>query len=113
MEEPCWPVMEWNRYMTSTKTPIGKAIPGKDESNETKRLLTLVLILVSTALLVGGISITLLYRAALSEQKSTLMETVYSQAYLVENLLGYQRGHPTAGKDGSLSLFVERIQESL
>ena len=53
--------------------------------NERKRMIFLVLIMTITALIVGGVSISLLYNAALKEERARLVVTAQSQARLIES----------------------------
>ena len=60
--------------------------------NECKRMVFLVLIMTTTALIVGGISISLLYNAALKEDRARLVVSAQSQARLLEVIARFD-GH--------------------
>ncbi len=57
---------------------------GDQRMNNQKRSFLLILIMTLVALVVGGISIAMLYRAAFAEEKARLTETAQSQARLIE-----------------------------
>ena len=59
--------------------------------SERKRFFWLTLIMASVSLVVGGIAIILLYRAALDESRQRLVETAQSQARLIEAVARFDR----------------------
>ena len=52
--------------------------------NHRKRVVALLLIMTVVSIMVGGISISLLYRAALQDHRAQLVEVVRSQVRLIE-----------------------------
>jgi two-component system, LuxR family, sensor kinase FixL len=61
--------------------------------NGYRRLLFLMLIMAGVSLIVGGIAISILYVAALDEQRVRLINTVQSQKYLMEEVARFNRQH--------------------
>jgi PAS domain S-box-containing protein len=79
--------------------------------NERKRFLSLILIMTCVSLVVGGIAITLLYRAALNETRQRLVETAQSQARLIEAVARFDRtwsaGYPEGWVSATLSQMID------
>jgi PAS domain S-box-containing protein len=75
--------------------------------DERRRITSLILIMTLIAMIVGGISITLLYRAALAEGRARLVETAQSQARLLEAITRFDtihvRDYPGGPTEGTLS----------
>ena len=61
--------------------------------SESRRVLLLILIMATAALMVGGIAIALLYQAAFKEAESRLVETAQSQARLLEAIARFDAVH--------------------
>ena len=61
--------------------------------SEQKRILLLILIMSLVALVVGGISIAMLYQVAFAEQEARLTETAQSQARLIEAVARFDAAH--------------------
>jgi PAS domain S-box-containing protein len=61
--------------------------------NERQRILFLVVIMMLVALVVGGVSLALLYRTALTEEKARLVETAQSQARFLEAVARFNQAH--------------------
>jgi len=67
---------------------------------ERKRILLLVSIMASSTLIVVGITIGTLYRAAISEERDRLLETVQSQARLIEAVARFDAIYSKAAVSG-------------
>lgn len=61
--------------------------------SEQKRLFLLISIMATASLIVAGVTITMLYRAAFSQQKARLVETAQSQARLIEAIARFDVAH--------------------
>jgi len=61
--------------------------------SERKRLFLLISIMIATSLIVAGVTIAILYRAAFSEEKARLVETAQSQARLIEAVARFNKVH--------------------
>jgi hypothetical protein len=61
--------------------------------SERKRLFLLILIMAIVSLMVAGITISMLYRAAFYEEKARLVETAQSQARLIEAVARFDKVH--------------------
>ena len=81
--------------------------------NETKRIFTLVIILVLTAVCVGGLAIWLLFNTALTEQRETLLNTVRGQAQLMESLAEHENTQHSTQGITSAHEFIYRIKKTL
>jgi len=69
---------------------------------EGKRLVLLIVVLVVVTLSVAGIAVSLLYRAAIIEERGRLMETAQSQARLIEAIARHEQSeHGAEGTDMS------------
>jgi len=80
--------------------------------SERKRVFVLILILALSSLIVAGVAITSLYIAAVSEEEERLVETVQSQARLIEAFARFNAAHVTSETPGgaraaTLSQIVE------
>ena len=71
------------------------------------RIFLLILIMTLVSLIVGGIAIVLMYRAALEENRARLVETVQSQARLIEAMARfdttYHQDYPVGAAEATLS----------
>ncbi len=61
--------------------------------SERKRLVLLISIMAAASLIVAGVTIAMLYRAAFSEEKARLVETAQSQARLIEAVARFDKVH--------------------
>jgi PAS domain S-box-containing protein len=61
--------------------------------SERKRVFLLILIMVVVSMIVTWVTITMLYRAALNEEKARLVETAQSQARLIEAVARFDSDH--------------------
>ena len=60
---------------------------------EQKRIFLLILIMTLVALVVGGVSIAMLYQAAFTEEEARLTEAAQSQARLIEAVARFNEAH--------------------
>jgi PAS domain S-box-containing protein len=75
---------------------------------ERKRLVCLVLIMTGVALVVGGIAIFVLYRAAIDQTRERLVETAQSQARLIEAVARFDAvNYPDGAEDATLSQIID------
>jgi len=76
-----------------------------------RRFLLLILIMAIATLTVAGIAISLLYRAALDEQRERLVETAQSQARLIEAMARFDvvqsRDYPEGSTAATLSQIID------
>lgn len=77
-----------------------------------KRLLVLILIMTGVALVVGGITITVLYRVAINETRERLVETAQSQARLIEATARFDRIWSKDYPQGSTSATLSQITDA-
>jgi PAS domain S-box-containing protein len=77
--------------------------------SERSRIGLLILIMTVIALVVGGISIALLYRAAFEEEKARLIETAQSQARLLEAI---GRHEVRANQEGASERTLRQIRDA-
>jgi C4-dicarboxylate-specific signal transduction histidine kinase len=79
--------------------------------NARKRIFLLILIMVTSSLFVAGIAIVMLYGTAYGEQKDRLIETVRSQARLVEAIARFNavnnKDYPAGPLTATLSQIIE------
>jgi len=61
--------------------------------SERKRLFLLISIMTAASLIVAGITMFILYRAAFSEEKARLVESAQSQARLIEAVARFDKVH--------------------
>jgi serine phosphatase RsbU (regulator of sigma subunit)/PAS domain-containing protein len=80
--------------------------------SERKRFLLLILIMTSVSLVVGGIAIVLLYRAALDESRQRLIETAESQARLIEAVARFDRVWSVDYPEGWVSATLGQITDA-
>lgn len=80
--------------------------------NDRNRFLMLILIMTSVSLVVGGIAITLLYRAALDESRRRLVETTQSQARLIEAMARFDRVWSSGYPEGSAAATLRQITDA-
>jgi two-component sensor histidine kinase len=78
---------------------------------ERKRVISLILILVTSCVIVAGLAMFMLYRAALEEQRARLVETAQSQARLIEAMARfdarYSKDYPGGPDQATLSQIVD------
>ncbi len=79
---------------------------------ERARVLVLILIMTMGLLLVTGITISILYRAAFEEEKARLVETAQSQARLIEAVARYDLVHSRNVPGGSGAATLEQIVDA-
>jgi hypothetical protein len=76
-----------------------------------KRVLILICVMVSVAAIVGSVSIGMLYRTALNEEKARLVETAKSQARLMEAIARfdalYSKNYPEGARAATLSQIID------
>jgi PAS domain S-box-containing protein len=79
--------------------------------NERKRVFLLILIMATASLIVAGIAIFMLYRAAFDEERARLVETAQSQARLIEAVARfdsiYSSDYPEGPEEATLSQIVD------
>ena len=79
--------------------------------SERKRVLLLILIMATASLIVAGIAIFMLYRAAFEEERARLVETAQSQARLIEAVARfdamYSNDYPKGPEEATLSQIVD------
>ncbi len=80
--------------------------------NERTRVLVLILIMTMGLLLVTGITINILYRAAFNEEKARLVETAQSQARLIEAVARYDVVHSADFPGGSGAATLQQIVDA-
>lgn len=78
---------------------------------ERKSVFLLIVIMVTTCLIVAGVTITLLYRTAIEEEQARLIETAQSQARLIESTARfnaiYSKNYPGGPKSATLSQIID------
>lgn len=79
--------------------------------NLRKRVLLLIAIMASISLLIEFVTITLLYRAAINEERNRLVETAKSQARLIEAIarfdMKYSNDYPQGSEEATLSQIID------
>jgi PAS domain S-box-containing protein len=80
--------------------------------SEYKRFLSLILIMAGVSLVVGAITITVLYRAALHESRERLVETAQSQARLIEAVARFDRKRNKDYPEGWESATLSQITDA-
>jgi len=80
--------------------------------NERKRFFLLILIMTGVSLVVGGIAIVFLYRAALDETRQRLVETAQSQARLIESVARFDSQWSTDFPEGPVAATLEQITDA-
>jgi len=83
--------------------------------SERKRVLVLILIMATASLIVAGITISMLYRAAFEEERARLVETAQSQARLIESIARfdaiYSRDYQGGPEEATLSKILDAHRE--
>ncbi len=78
---------------------------------EKKRVFSLIFIMAASSLIVAGVAITMLYRAAIKEEKARLVETAQSQARLIEAVARfdekYSKDYPEGSEAATLSQIID------
>jgi PAS domain S-box-containing protein len=80
--------------------------------DERKRLLLLILIMIAVSAVVAGATIYLLYDTALKEQSARLVETVQSQARLIEAIARFDQEHSRNNKEKAVEATISQIVEA-
>lgn len=80
--------------------------------SDSRRVLLLILIMVTVALMVGGISIILLYRTALQEEETRLIETAQSQARLIEAVARFDATYSQGYSEGPMVATLSQIRDA-
>jgi signal transduction histidine kinase len=83
-----------------------------ESMKERKRVLLLILIMAAASLIVAGITISVLYRAALYEQRARLVETAQSQARLLEAVARFDTIYSKDYPEGPLSATISQIVDA-
>lgn len=76
---------------------------------EHRRLYLLILLMTSVSLVVAGIAMSMLYRAAIDETRERLMETAQSQARLIEAVARFDAVQRTDFPDGATAATISQI----
>lgn len=79
---------------------------------ERKRLYMLISVMTGASLLVGGIAIGVLYRAAIDEESDRLMESAQSQARLIEAVARFDAVQSTDFPDGSEAATISQVVDA-
>jgi PAS domain S-box-containing protein len=78
--------------------------------SERKRIFLLITIMATSCLVVAGVTITILYRTAITEERTRLMEIAQSQARLIEAVARfdatYSRDYPGGPRSATLSQII-------
>ncbi len=81
------------------------------DMNERKRIILLIFIMVATAFIVAGITISMLYSAAFEEEQTRLTETAQSQAHLIEAVAQfdsvYSKDYPGGAAAATISQLID------
>lgn len=80
--------------------------------NDRKRFFLLILIMTGVSLVVGGIAIVFLYRAALDETRQRLVETAQSQARLIEAVARFDQKWSSDFPEGSVAATLRQITDA-
>jgi PAS domain S-box-containing protein len=84
---------------------------GTEAMTERKRLILLILIMVNSPLVVGGVAIFVLYRTAMTQTNARLVETAQSQARLIEAVARfdavYSKDYPEGPQAATLSQVID------
>jgi PAS domain S-box-containing protein len=80
--------------------------------SERKRLYLLISVMTGVSLLVGGIAICVLYRAAMDEERDRLMESAQSQARLIEAVARFDAVQSTDFPNGSEAATISQIVDA-
>ena len=79
---------------------------------ERRRVFLLIAILIGTAFVTVAVSTTLLYRTALEEERTRLMETAQSQARFLEAVARFDAIYSNDYPEGSLAATLSQIREA-
>ena len=78
---------------------------------ERKSVFLLIAIMITTCLIVAGFTITILYRTAIEEERTRLLETAQSQARLIESIARfnavYSKNYPGGPSPATLSQIID------
>jgi len=77
-----------------------------------KRILLLIIIMSSIVLVVEAITIAILYRTAIAEEKSRLEETAKSQARLIEAVARFDKFYSTNFPHGARQATLHQIKDA-
>ncbi len=77
--------------------------------NERKRVILLIFIMATTAFIVVGITISMLYRVAFKEQQARLMETAQSQTHLIEAVAQFDAVYSKDYPGGAAAVTIGQI----
>ena len=80
--------------------------------DERRSVLSLILVMTTVALVVGGFSMYLLYRTAFREEQARLIETVQSQARLVEAVARFDAVHSRDYSEGAKAATLSQIRDA-
>ncbi len=80
--------------------------------SERRRIILLIFIMAVTALLVGGIAMTLLYQTAFKEEATRLVETAQSQARLIEAIARFDATYPHDFPGGATAATLIQIRDA-
>ena len=79
--------------------------------SERKRIFLLIATMITTCLIIAGITITILYTTAIKEDRIRLTETAQSQARLIESIARfdgiYSKDYPGGAKSATLSQIID------
>ena len=77
--------------------------------NERKRVILLIFIMATTAFIIAGITIAILYRAAFEEQQARLVETAQSQAHLIEAVAQFDSAYSKDYPGGAVAATISQV----
>ena len=77
--------------------------------DERKRVFLLILIMAASSLIVVGVAIFMLYRAALDEEKARLTTTAQSQARLIEAIARFDSKYSKDYPEGPVAATLSQI----
>ena len=80
--------------------------------SESRRILLLILIMATVALMVSGVSITLLYQTAFNEAETRLVETAQSQARLIEAVARFDAVRNQDYPEGATEATLSQIRDA-
>jgi PAS domain S-box-containing protein len=83
--------------------------PWRSIMGEKKTVFSLIFIMATSALIVAGITITILYRTAFQEQQSRLVETAQSQARLIEAVARFDKKYNINYPGGAAAATLAQI----
>jgi len=79
---------------------------------DTKRVILLIGVLVVITLTVTGVTIGLLYGAAIREERARLIDTAKSQARLMESVARFDAGYSQTYPDGSVAATINQVLDA-